>query len=275
MTLTPLKMLIRVLIYLGIISAGILVYVRYVLAVGVFFPTKELEASPAQVNLKFKEVNLITEDNLTIHSWFIANPQAYHTILFFHGNGGNISHRLDKIKLLYDLGLNVFIIDYHGYGQSQGIPSEKAIYMDAQAAYNYLVTQTGINSEEIILYGESLGGAVAIDLASREKVAGLIIEGCFSSGKDIARHLYPFVPSLFFPRIFNSLEKIKKIKAPVLAIHSKVDEIVPFALGKKLYEAAPNKSSMLITQGGHNDAVYDLKKEYRAAIVSFIKNIGN
>lgn len=251
-------------------------YVKYLEIRGIFYPLRQIEFTPAFINLSFEDVYIETKDNIRLNGWFIPSGNAKYTILFCHGNAGNIQDRLDKISLLAGLGLNLFIIDYRGFGRSQGKPSERGLYLDAEAAYGYLVNNRGIKPEHIILYGESLGSAVVINLAaSGVKIAGLIAEGAFSKGKDMAREIYPFLPTFFFSDKFDSLTRIKKIDAPILFIHSKDDEIVPLALAEKLYRAAQPPKQLIQITGDHNNAFLLSRQAFLSSIASFIETLSN
>ncbi len=230
-----------------------------------------IDLTPDAINLSFEDVYIETEDRIKINGWFILFDNAKYTVLFLHGNAGNISHRLEKIQIFHDLGLNLFIIDYRGYGRSQGRPSENGIYLDAKAAYDYLLNQRKIKPEQIILYGESLGTACAINLASQVKIGGLITEGAFSKAKDMARHIFPLLPSFLFANKFDNLTKIKKVKAAKLFLHSRNDEIVPFKFSEKLYDAAAEPKFLREIRGGHNTAFLDSAPLYSSLIAEFIK----
>lgn len=264
--------MLKGLIYLVLVIGIFFAYVKYIEARSIFFPAKTLDATPQIVNLGFEDIDLKTSDGVDIHGWFIPHG-GKKTVLFFHGNGGNISHRLEKILFLRSADSNIFIIDYRGYGKSKGRPTEKGIYADAQASYDYLVDEKGTDPKDIIVYGESLGCAVAIDLASKNKVGGLILEGSFSSGRDMAKTLYPYLPiSLFFTK-FNSKEKIGKVNAPIIFIHSPSDEIVPFELAQKLFDSANEPKKLIKIRGGHNTAFIDSQEVYTESIKSFIESI--
>jgi len=245
-------------------------YLRYVESKTIFIPQKNLDIDPAYIGLAFEDVYFKTKDNLKINAWFIPADKAKYTIIFFHGNGGNIGHRLEKLRILNEIGVNVFIVDYRGYGNSQGRPSEKGVYVDAKAAYDYLIQEKIMSSENILIYGESLGGAVAVDLASKVDVAGVILESTFSSGRDMAREFYPFIPPIVFTDFFNSASKVSKIKFPKLFIHSKSDEIVPFSLARKLYSKAVEPKYFVEIVGGHNVGFLDSEEKFKNSIKKFI-----
>ncbi|MBN3040924.1 MAG: alpha/beta hydrolase [Candidatus Omnitrophica bacterium] len=268
-------MILKIIIWLAVILFLMFLQVKYVQLTGIFFPIKELEASPKDFGLEYQEVYLKTINNQQINGWFLPFKDASYTLLFLHGNGGNISHRLDKLIILRQCPVNIFIIDYQGYGKSSGSPSEEALYIDAKAAYDYLLNQLGLDKERIILYGESLGGAAAIDLASNNKIGGLVIEGTFSSAKDMGKHFYPYIPAFLMPDIFNSQTKIKSISQPKLFIHSIDDEIVPFKLAKKLYDSAPEPKKLIQTKGGHNNLFLDYRDEFVASLCGFFKTLPN
>ena len=234
-------------------TVGFWALVRYLESVGVFFPSRGLGLNPSVMGLAFEDVYFKTRDHLTLNGWFLKNPHASSTIIFAHGNAGNISDRLSKIKFFYDLGLNVFIFDYRGYGKSEGKPSEAGIYLDAQGAYDYLQSQGRVDMENIILYGASIGGTVMIDLATRRNAALLVVESSITNAQDMAHIHYPFVPSFFLSLKFDSMNKVKALSVPKLFIHSPQDEVVPYGIGQKLFEAAAEPKEFLKIHGGHND----------------------
>jgi uncharacterized protein len=266
-------MAIKILLTLFLVVAGLLIYVKHIQATAIFFPSRELQVFPVDLNLSFQDVYIKTPDGEKLNGWFFPQDSAKTTLLFLHGNGGNISHRLDKIKLLLELGLNVFIVDYRGYGRSTGTPSEKGLYIDAFSAWDYLTRERGLAPEKIIVYGESLGAAAAIDLAAKVAAGGLIVEGGFSSGRDMGRVMYPFMPQIFIPDMFNSMIKIKNVTSDKLFIHSPQDEIVPFRLGELLYKAAQEPKDLAIIAGGHNSLHDDSHDDYLKALGGFLQGL--
>lgn len=265
-----LKWCLRIFFYLALV----VLYLRYIERRSIFYPAKEIEYLPGELNLEFDEVFFDTRDKLKIHGWFVPAKDAQATILFAHGNAGNISHRLEKIKFFHDLNYNVFIFDYRGYGKSKGSPSEQGIYLDIQAAYSYLLAK-GARPQQIIAYGESLGAAVAVDLALKNKAAALILEEAFSSTKDMAGKIYPFLPYWVLATRFDSVKKIRNISAPKLIIHSINDEIVPYNLGRKLYENALEPKEFLQIHGGHNTAFFDSQDILKEKIGDFLNKLRN
>lgn len=263
--------MIKNILSIIIVIVALFMYIRYIERHSIYFPMKIIETCPDVIGLSYKEVSFRTDDGCLLNGWFITNKDAEYTLLFFHGNAGNISHRLEKINIFYNLGLSIFIFDYRGYGKSHGSPSEKGLYQDAEAAYRYLIKERNISADNIILYGESLGGAVAIELASRQNVKALITEEAFSSVKDMVRIIYPFLPPAVLQSRFDSISKIKDIKAPKLIIHSIDDEIVPFSLGEKLFQAASVPKEFLKIRGGHNTAFLDSEEAFKSGIKNFLK----
>ncbi|MFH1413484.1 MAG: alpha/beta hydrolase [Candidatus Omnitrophota bacterium] len=249
------------------------IYIKYIEFKGVYYPSGDIEYFPSAVGLSFEDIYISTKDGVKINGWFISIPEAKYTILLFHGNAGNIGNRIDKVSLLSKIGLNVFIVDYRGFGRSQGRANEEGLYLDAQAAYNYLLHTRKINPELIIAYGESLGTAVAIDLAAKKELKALIIEGGFSRGRDMAGKIYRFLPKFIFCNSFDSMNKIRKIEAAKLFIHSPSDEVVPFALARKLYDSAASPKKFIEISGSHGMAFLDSQEKYVSSISEFIKNL--
>ena len=237
----------------------------------VYFPYPDLVATPADAGLAYDDVNLVTSDRLKINGWFVPHKEPRATVLFLHGNGGNISHRLEKLLIFNHLGLAVFIIDYRGYGTSEGTPSEQGTYLDATAAWDYLTKDRGIPEGRIILYGESLGGAVASWLADRHKAGALILESAFTSIGDMGKHYYPYLPVKMLARIkYPTLEHIRNVTCPVLVIHSKTDDIVPYTQGRKLFASALEPKSFLEISGDHNNGFMQSGRTYSNGINEFL-----
>jgi len=248
-------------------------YIRYLEHKSIFLPVRELAFSPADINLAFEDCWMTTQDNVKLHGWFVPNLKAKSTLMFFHGNAGNIGDRLEKVRLFHAQGLNVFIFDYRGYGKSEGSPSEEGLYKDSLAAYHYLVEERQISPQKIVLYGASLGAVFAIDLAAKKEIGSLIIDSAFSSGVDMAKVIYPFIPSFCVRIKLDSASKVNNILAPKLFIHSSEDEIVPVALGKKLFEAAAEPKTFCLIKGSHNDGFDQDREKFLGAVKDFLTNL--
>ena len=267
---TALKfLLIAVVLYTGIAA---LIYFRQDGLI--YYPEiagRALGASPQRIGLAYEDVELRSEDGVRLHGWFIPNEDARGTLLFLHGNAGNISHRLDSIELFHRMNLNVLIIDYRGYGQSEGKPSEKGTYLDAEAAWFYLVVTRGIAADEIVVFGRSLGASIAAWLASRQRPAALILESSFSSVPSMAQRLYPFLPVKWLSRFsYDTRHYVAGIACPLLVAHSRNDEIISYAEGRSVYDAAPANKRFLEMRGGHNDGFIASGQAYRDGIRDFI-----
>jgi fermentation-respiration switch protein FrsA (DUF1100 family) len=222
-------------------------------------------ASPQDIGLGYESVWLTAGDGVRLHGWYLpaddgraadgahaANGQ-HATLLFLHGNAGNISHRLDSLRIFHRLGLSVLIFDYRGYGQSEGSPSEEGLERDARAAWEHLTRVRGVAPESIVVFGRSMGAALAAGLAAEQRPAALIIESAFTSVPDLAAQHYWWVPARSLARLrFDTREALARVRAPVLVVHSEDDEIVPFAHGEALYAAAREPKSLLRLRGDHN-----------------------
>lgn len=239
-----------------------------------YFPTREIEATPAEIGLRYEDVWLTTSDGVRLNGWFIPCPGSRRGILFFHGNAGNISHRLQTIRIFHDLGLNTLIIDYRGYGRSGGHPSEKGIYLDADAAYRSLGSRPGIDPGSLVAFGRSLGGAAAIELATRRRLSALIVESAFTSTADIGRELLPFLPvRILVTQKYDSIGRVRSIAIPKLFIHARDDEVIPFSHGRRLFEAAAEPKRFVELAGGHNDAFLLPDNNYPELLRDFLEGV--
>lgn len=255
----------------AVMVSGLFILVRYLETVGVFFPNRTLAVDPLGLRLPWEDVYFKTNDGVMLNGWFFKNPQARSTVLFAHGNAGNIGDRLVKIKFFYDLGLNVFIFDYRGYGKSEGKPSEAGVYSDAQSSYDCLRSRGDVDMKRVIFYGASLGGAVVIDLAMRQSPAVLVVESSITSARDMVHIFYPFLPSFFLSLKLDSESKVRQLSIPKLFIHSLDDEVVPFGMGRKLFQAAGEPKEFLRVRGGHNDASIAADPQAAGALIRFLK----
>ena len=237
----------------------------------IYFPEKKILYTPTSINLPYEDIIFTTSDNIKLYGWFIPCENSKKTILFCHGNAGNISHRLESIMIFNKLGFNVFIFDYRGYGKSTGKPSEKGTCLDVEAAWKYITTTRNISASQIMVFGRSLGGSIATWLAYKYTPKALIIESTFTSVQDIARQYYPYLPVRLLLRIkYNTLAIINKIKCPVLIIHSYDDDIIPFKHGQKLFDMAVSPKEFLEIEGSHNDGFYVSGQKYEQGLCLFI-----
>ncbi|MDH5388537.1 MAG: alpha/beta hydrolase [Gammaproteobacteria bacterium] len=232
-----------------------------------FFPLAKLDGTPANWGMDYEDVSLQTTDGVALHGWYVPAAGSNQVLLFFHGNAGNISHRRESLEIFHRLGLNVLMIDYRGYGQSQGSPSEAGLYMDASAAWSYLIDEKGFAANEVVIFGRSLGGVVAADLASNVPARGLVLESTLSSSRDFAHLAFPVLSRLVFMRYdFASAAKMPRVNMPVLVLHSPDDEIMPFELGEALFAAAHEPKVFVRMRGGHNDGFVVSQPEYELSL---------
>jgi len=238
----------------------------------IYYPMREMEVTPEQAGLKFEDVWLTASDGVKIHGWYVpAAGTAATTILFLHGNAGNISHRLEKLAILHNLGVAILIIDYRGYGQSEGQPDEQGTYRDAQTAYDYLTKTLNREPKTIFLHGESLGTAIAVELALNAPVGGIILEEPFTSIADVGQKMFPFLPVRLLAKTkYDSLSKMPQLRAPLLILHSRDDEMFPMSYAQRLLAAAPEPKRLVELRGSHNDAFLVSAPAYRQAIANFL-----
>ena len=236
-----------------------------------FYPERALDATPARWGMAYEDVFLSAQDGVKLHGWYIPRQGSKRVLLFMHGNAGNISHRGESIALFHRLGLNVLIFDYRGYGRSEGSPSEQGLYRDAAAAWRYLTETRGFDAREIVLFGRSLGGAVAAQLAAVQQPGALILESTLSSARDFARSAFPLLSRLVVVRYeFDTLASLARVRCPVLVLHSPEDEIMPFALGEKVYAAAGEPKRLVKLQGDHNGGFLLSQPGYERELDDFI-----
>jgi fermentation-respiration switch protein FrsA (DUF1100 family) len=265
--------IIAIVVVLGMLRIAYLYFFQSKI---VYVPYRTMSVNPNDVGLAYREVGLRTGDGEFLSAWLIPAQESSLYLLFCHGNAGNVSHRNDYFKVFNRLGLNVFIFDYRGYGRSSGIPSEHGTYLDAEAAWDFLVRELKVEPEHIVVIGRSLGGAVASRLAGLKRPRGLILEGAFTSIPDVAADLVPYFPARFLVRYDYPTKKfVAGVDCPILVMHSSDDEIIPFSHGQKLFQLAPEPKTFLPLLGGHNDAVTVSSGEYRTGVRKFLNGLGD
>jgi fermentation-respiration switch protein FrsA (DUF1100 family) len=240
----------------------------------IFFPQSGFDFSPEEFRLQYREAFFNTEDGERLHGWFFPGQKDSPVILHFHGNAGNISHRLDLVQPFLRKGLSVFLFDYRGFGKSEGRPSEKGLYLDGMAAYDYLVQKEGILPGNVVLHGHSIGAAVAVEVALKKGVRSVILESAFTSTKDMAKAIpIFFLLAPFLPASYNNLEKVARLRVPKLVIHGEGDDIVPFSMGRKLFKAAAEpKFFYPVKNAGHNDVFVVGGERYFEVFAEFARN---
>jgi len=237
-----------------------------------YHPVPELRGTPADVGLSYESVYLGTVDGKRLGAWWIPSGAPRGVLLYCHGNGGNISALLDSIRVYNRLGLDLFVFDYRGYGESSGSPSEQGLYRDVEAAWNYLEQIRRINPQKIVVFGWSLGGPVAAWISQKHRPGALILEGAFTSLQDAARDRVPgFFVTLFIPDQYPTKRYVARVQSPVLIIHSRDDEVMPFHHGEALFAAARGAKQLLVIRGSHNRGFLD--SQYEISIHSFLSEI--
>jgi fermentation-respiration switch protein FrsA (DUF1100 family) len=238
-----------------------------------YFPSAVIEGTPLDVGLDYEEITFAAPDGPRLHGWWIPAAEARHTLLFMHGNAGNISGRVPSIRLFHDLRLNVFVFDYRGYGRSGGNPDERGTYLDARAAWDVLIDR-GIAPGRIILFGRSLGGPIAATLGVQVEPGALIVESTFTSVPDLAATLYRWLPARALLRFsYDTRARLRERRCPLLIVHSDEDELVPYSHALALFAAAPDPKRLLTIHGTHADGFLTSGALYRDGIAEFISSI--
>jgi len=241
----------------------------------IFHPSSEILRTPRDVGLEFQDVYFTTPDKVRLNGWFIPHPQAGATMIWFHGNAGNIADRLDNIKLLHDqTRISIFIFDYRGYGRSPGRSSETTTYLDGEGAINFVRSQLSVASDNLVIFGRSLGAAVAAEMASRYDSRAVILESPFVSIREMAKVILPALPiGPLLSAKFDVIDKVDKISVPLLVLHGDQDEIIPFEHGQKVFAAAREPKQFYPIKGaGHNDTFIAGGNRYYERLRSFIEN---
>jgi hypothetical protein len=234
-------------------------------------PSRELSATPQEIGLRYQDVELVTEDGVRLHGWYVPAEPARGTLVFFHGNAGNISHRLDSIRVFHERRLAVLIFDYRGYGRSDGQPSETGTQRDARAAWRFVTETLRVPPARIVLFGRSLGAAVAAELATEQRPAALIVESAFSSVPDLAAELYWWLPARWLARFrYATRDAVAAVRCPVLVVHSRDDEIIPYHHGSAIFAAASEPKQLLTLHGSHNDGFIVSARQYADGLDVFL-----
>ena len=241
----------------------------------VYYPDKQVGATPRDVGIAYEDVELLTEDGETLGAWYVPaeSTNAAITVLLCHGNAGDIGDRVGSVVTFHNLGYNLLVFDYRGYGRSTGRPSEKGTYMDADAAWRFLTKKKQIPAASIIVFGRSLGGAIGAWLAEHRKPAALVLESAFTSAPDMAKGMFPFLPSRLICRFrYDTLSRLANIDCPIFVAHGTEDEMIPFRHGQRLFEAASDPKIFFQLNGGHNSGGIDGDPAYQETFVHFVSS---
>lgn len=263
------KYLLIVLILIAVLVFALL---RWIIPAFVFHPVKEMTATPEDVGLDYQNLSLPTADGETIAAWYVpatANDQGL-TLLFLHGNGGNLSYQVESIAFFNRLGLSVLALDYRGYGESGGKPSVKGTVEDAKAAWQWLTEQKGIPASRIIVFGRSLGGGVAAALAAETQPAALILESTFTSLHAVGKGMFPWLPGFLFFEDYLTMDNIKNLRVPLLVVHSPADEMINFSMGREIFNSYKGPKTFLQIEGSHNEGWLVDMATYEKGIRAFI-----
>ena len=238
-----------------------------------YYPQGDIAVTPAAARLAYDDVTVTTEDGEKLSVWWIpAVSPARGAVLLLHGNAGNISHRIEYAIMFRQMGYGTLLVDYRGYGRSSGKPSEQGTYKDAEAAWRWLTGTRGVPERDIVVFGESLGGAVAAWLAERHTPRALVLASTFTSAVDLGAEIYKFLPVRLISRLrYDTLSRMAHVRAPVLVIHSPADDIIPYSHGQRLYAAAREPKAFLEVSGGHNDGFVFTRPEWVEALRKFLE----
>ena len=269
------RLLTMVLVAVAAALVFVVLFLRVIENQLIYFPPRYPEGFPPPQTLagEVEDVWLLTADGVKINAFYRANPESTQVLLWFHGNAENIGYGLDHLMLLAGNGINVLEVDYRGYGRSEGKPDEAGVYHDADAAYDYLVNQRRYRPQDVIIYGVSLGGAVAVNLASRRPCGGLIVQSSFTSARDMAKRMFaiPIIAYAAKSR-FDSERLIREVHAPILIVHGTRDEVIPFEMGRQLFAAAPEPKRFYPVEGaGHNNLMEVGGEDYLACLRTFVE----
>ena len=236
-----------------------------------YFPWKTITSRPSDLGVEYRDVRFRTEDGLTLNGWFAQGEPGKPVVLVCHGNAGNLSNRVELIYVYRSLGYGVFVFDYRGYGESEGTPDEQGTYRDAAAAWDYLVDNSLVSPKRIVLLGRSLGGPVAAWLAGRKRPAALILESTFTSVPDLAGSMYPLMPVRLLARNrYETIRHTRDVTCPVLVVHSRQDDVVPFTHGARLFQAAEEPKEFLEIEGPHDGGYLLSGATYLDGVSGFI-----
>lgn len=270
--MTVRRQMVRILVLIPIAYLAVCLLVYVFQERLVYFPSRDVWAKPDEMGMAYEALMLTASDGVRIAAWYVPHQAAIGTVIFSHGNAGNMADRVVEARLLHRMGLNVLMFDYRGFGDSAGRPGEAGTFRDADAAWNYAVETLHERPERLVLYGCSLGGAVAIEQASRRTPAALVVESTFTNLADVGRRHYPLLPVRLLCRIrYDSISRVGAVRCPKLFIHGSQDSLIPIENGRALFEAASEPKTFVESSGGHNDAGLTASDAVAQRIEAFIR----
>ncbi len=259
---------IIIIIITGYFISGFLLY--FLQTKIIYLPSNEIFKNPADEEMEYEDIDLLTPDGVKLNAWYIPNENSDKTVLFCHGNAGSLSHRIDTLKDIHEMGLSIFIFDYRSYGLSEGKISEKGTHIDAETALAFLVEEKQIPENSIISWGRSLGGPIAAKIARDHQVKACVLESTFTSIIDMAKERFKIYPSKLLARYsYPTIDYVKEIDVPLLIVHSHEDEIIPYWMGEKIFEKASEPKTFLKLRGDHNNAYFDSIDIYKKGLKGF------
>jgi uncharacterized protein len=268
------SLLIRIVTIVALSYALLVALVWLLQSRFIYYPGmgREIVTTPSAHGTPYEDLTLQTSDGERLNAWWVPVESPRGAVLLLHGNAGNISHRIDYALMFRRLGYSTLLLDYRGYGRSTGSPTEQGTYLDAESAWRWLTITQRLRERDIVVFGESLGGGVASWLAARHQVRALILASTFTSAVNLGSELYPFLPVRLVSRFrYDTLARLGNVRAPVLVVHSRGDEIIPFSHGRRLFEAAREPKTMLELAGGHNQGLVFAREEWVKALAAFLQ----
>jgi alpha-beta hydrolase superfamily lysophospholipase len=267
-----LRIILLILVLIVVVYVGAAIYLYRSQSSFVYYPSRQILSTPKEHGLAYQDVMLQTVDSVAIHGWYVPADSPRGTVLFCHGNGGNISHTIESVAMLHGIGFNVFVFDYRGYGRSGGEVDEEGTYRDAEAAWSYLTGERGCDPSRIVVLGRSLGGGIASWIAAQHSVGALILESTFTSIPDMGAGMFPIFPVRLLSRIHYDTEKrLGAIHSPVLVIHSRTDDVISFKHGAALFGRANEPKEFLEITGDHNMGFHASQRVYIEGIIAFLE----
>ena len=262
------------IVWVVLLLSGLWLALRWFENAMIYIPSRQMYAHPGTYGLAWEKLTLTASDGVSLRAWFIPSDRKdAQVLLCLHGNGGNLSDRVEKMKLFHSAGAAQLWVDWRGYGESAGSPSEAGLYRDAQAAWEWLASAKSIPASRIVLYGESLGCGPAVEMALRRKAAGLIVDSGFTSVPDMARLILPWFPRLLIKTRFDNLSKLPRVQVPTLFLHSPEDDIVPYEMARRNFAAAGGRKRFVDLRGSHNEGFLDAGESYPAAVRDFLSSL--
>lgn len=262
------------LVWVVVAASFLYLGLRWFESAMLYFPSRVITAHPGSYGLPWEKVSLTATDGVRLSAWYMPGTREDGPVMLcLHGNGGNLSNRVEKMRIFHDAGAAQLWVEWRGYGESGGRPSEHGLYRDAEAARAWLAAVKGVGDARLVLYGESLGNGPAIESAASGHAAGLIVDSGFTSVPDMAALVLPWMPRVLVATRFDNLATLPRVRAPVLFLHSREDDVVPFEMARRNFAAANEPKRFVEMRGTHNDGFLDTGAAYGAAVREFLSSL--